>query len=228
MRPSPDSRERVPRVPREQERRGEEQRDQRVPAVLGELGDRRDVLEARVRDHRVEPAVALERGRRRPRGCPRGSSGRRRRRRPRARPTRRSRRRACDRRADPAGRAGDERYRNAWPSPRYVGTVVDDAVALDEVQLVEALAQLARLGVAEEHDVADAQVRRRPSPSSGVCTSPAPSSLSSVSPARQVRRGQPVGARGARRRVAAAERRRRAVARAAARPAARTARRAAA
>ena len=55
------SRERVPGVLREQERRGEEQREQRVPALFREVAHRRNVLEARVRDHRVQPAEALER-----------------------------------------------------------------------------------------------------------------------------------------------------------------------
>ena len=41
--------------------RGEQQRDQAVPAVLGELADRRHVLEARVGHDRVEAAEAPER-----------------------------------------------------------------------------------------------------------------------------------------------------------------------
>ncbi len=40
----------------------EQDRDQRVPAVLGEVADRADVLDAGVGDHEVEPAEALERG----------------------------------------------------------------------------------------------------------------------------------------------------------------------
>ena len=66
----------------------------------GKSRDRRDVLEARVRDDRVEPAVRGRARRRRPAGCRRASSGRRRRRRPRApssrppRAARRSRRRS--------------------------------------------------------------------------------------------------------------------------------------
>ena len=58
----PRLRERGPRIAREQERARQEERDERVPAVLVELLDRRDVLEARVRDDRVEPAEPLERG----------------------------------------------------------------------------------------------------------------------------------------------------------------------
>ncbi len=54
-------RERLPAVLGEQERARQQQREQRVPAVLGELRDRSDVLEARVRDDRVEPPEALER-----------------------------------------------------------------------------------------------------------------------------------------------------------------------
>ena len=75
-RPSPDSRERLPGVAREQERARQQHGEQRVPALLGELVDRRDVLEARVRDDRVEPAEA-GRARRRPRrGCRPASRGR--------------------------------------------------------------------------------------------------------------------------------------------------------
>ena len=54
--------ERLPGVLREQERARQEQRDQRVPLVLRELGDRRDVLEARVGHNGVEAAESLERG----------------------------------------------------------------------------------------------------------------------------------------------------------------------
>ena len=54
--------ERIPRVLREQERARQQQRLQLVPLVLGEVADRRDVLEAGVRDDGVERAVeALER-----------------------------------------------------------------------------------------------------------------------------------------------------------------------
>ena len=60
--PVPGRAERRPGVAREQERAREEQRDERVPAVLVELLDRGDVLEARVRDDGVEPAEPLERG----------------------------------------------------------------------------------------------------------------------------------------------------------------------
>jgi hypothetical protein len=53
--------ERLPPVARQQERAGEQQREQRVPAVLVELGDRRDVLEAGVGDDRVEAAECRDR-----------------------------------------------------------------------------------------------------------------------------------------------------------------------
>ena len=53
--------QRRPRVLREQERARQQQREEPVPLLLGELLDRRDVLEAGVRDDRVEPAEALER-----------------------------------------------------------------------------------------------------------------------------------------------------------------------
>ena len=54
--------ERLPGVAGEQERARQQHREQRVPALLGELLDRRDVLEARARDDGVEAAEALERG----------------------------------------------------------------------------------------------------------------------------------------------------------------------
>ncbi len=55
--------ERVPRVLREEERARHEQRLQLVPLLLGKVPHRRNVLEAGVRDDRVEPAVEpLERG----------------------------------------------------------------------------------------------------------------------------------------------------------------------
>jgi len=53
--------QRRPRVLREQERAGEQNADQVVPRVLVELRDGCDVLEARVRDDRVDPAEALDR-----------------------------------------------------------------------------------------------------------------------------------------------------------------------
>ncbi len=62
------------------------------------------------------------------------------------------------------------------------GDDVDDLLAFDQVQGVEALAELARLGVAHVDAVADLEVARRQRRSSGVCTSPAPSSGSSSSP----------------------------------------------
>jgi hypothetical protein len=53
----------VPRVLREQERGRQEDRDERVPTVLGKVPHGRDVLEAGVRDDGVEPPVeARERG----------------------------------------------------------------------------------------------------------------------------------------------------------------------
>ena len=53
--------ERLPRVLREQERARQEERDERVPPLLRKLRDRRDVLEAGVRHHGVEAAEPLER-----------------------------------------------------------------------------------------------------------------------------------------------------------------------
>ena len=55
------AREVLPGVAGEQERAREQHRDQPVPAVLGELGDGRDVLEAGVRHHGVEAAERLDR-----------------------------------------------------------------------------------------------------------------------------------------------------------------------
>ncbi len=55
IRPSPLALQVRPGVAGEQERAREEHRQERVPAVLVELLERGDVLEARVRDHRVEP-----------------------------------------------------------------------------------------------------------------------------------------------------------------------------
>ena len=50
-----------PGIAREQERARQENRDERVPAVLVELLDGGDVLEPRIRDDRVDPAEALDR-----------------------------------------------------------------------------------------------------------------------------------------------------------------------
>ena len=105
---------------------------------------------------------------------------------------------AARRELDPGGR-----FENEWVTPRArrgasekrpalaaVGRDGRDAAAaLDEVQDVEALAQLARLRVAHPHAVADPQVRRR-GPSSGVWTSPAPSWRSSRRPAGEAGRGR--------------------------------------
>jgi hypothetical protein len=52
----------LPGVPGQQERACQQHGEQAVPALLGELLDRRDVLEARVRDDRVESTELLERG----------------------------------------------------------------------------------------------------------------------------------------------------------------------
>ena len=90
------TRERVPRVLGQQERAGQQDRDDLIPPVLRELAHRRDVLDAGVGDDDVEPAEALQRQSPRLARCPRGSSGRRRRGRTRAR---RSRRRAGARRS---------------------------------------------------------------------------------------------------------------------------------
>ena len=54
--------ERLPRVAGEQERARQQDCEQRVPALLGELRDRGDVLEARARDDGVETAESVERG----------------------------------------------------------------------------------------------------------------------------------------------------------------------
>ena len=50
-----------PGVAREQETAGEQQCEDRVPALLGELRHRRDVLKARVRNHAVQPSETLDR-----------------------------------------------------------------------------------------------------------------------------------------------------------------------
>ena len=49
-----------PGVAREEERARQEHREERIPAVLVEVLERRDVLEAGVRDDRVEAAEALD------------------------------------------------------------------------------------------------------------------------------------------------------------------------
>ena len=54
-------RKRLPGVLREQERARQQHREKVVPPLLREVRDRRDMLEARVRDDRVEPAEPLER-----------------------------------------------------------------------------------------------------------------------------------------------------------------------
>ena len=54
--------QRRPGVLGEQERAGQQQRDDRLPALDRELLDRRHVLDAGVGDHHVEAAEALERG----------------------------------------------------------------------------------------------------------------------------------------------------------------------
>ncbi len=51
-----------PGVAREQERARQQHRQQRVPAVLVERVERRDVLEARVRDESVDAPELLDRG----------------------------------------------------------------------------------------------------------------------------------------------------------------------
>jgi hypothetical protein len=53
--------ERLPRVAGEQERARQQDREQRLPALLGELRDRGDVLKAGACDDRVDAAEALER-----------------------------------------------------------------------------------------------------------------------------------------------------------------------
>ncbi len=82
-----------------------------------------------------------------------------------------------------------------------------DLLAAHEVQLVEALAQLARLRVAHPHAVADPQLRGGPAVQRRLDLAGALLAVE-LQPFREVRRGQPVGARRARGRVAAAEQRR--------------------
>ena len=94
--------------------------------------------------------------------------------RPRARSGRRARRAPAT--------AGRLNYKEGLALAAVGRHLVDDLVAGDQVEGVEALAQLARLGVAQVDAVADAQVARPASPSSGVCTSPAPSIGSSCRP----------------------------------------------
>jgi hypothetical protein len=62
------------------------------------------------------------------------------------------------------------------------GDGVDHAAAVDEQQLVESLAQLARLGVPEQQRVTDLNATEGGC-RTGVCTSPAPSLAISVQPA---------------------------------------------
>jgi hypothetical protein len=54
--------QRIPGVLREQERARQQERDERVPALLRELGHGGDVLEAGVGDDRVEASEPRERG----------------------------------------------------------------------------------------------------------------------------------------------------------------------
>ncbi len=82
-----------------------------------------------------------------------------------------------------------------------------DLVAAHEVQLVEALAQLARLRVAHPDDVADPQLRGGAAVQRRLDLAGALVAVE-LQPFGRKRRGQPVRARRARRRVAAAEQRR--------------------
>ena len=50
-----------PGIAREQERARQENRDERVPAILVELLDGGDVLEPRIRDDCIDPTEALDR-----------------------------------------------------------------------------------------------------------------------------------------------------------------------
>ncbi len=52
--------ERLPCVLRKQKGRGQQEREQAIPLLLGERCDRRDVLEAGVRHQRVDPTVPFE------------------------------------------------------------------------------------------------------------------------------------------------------------------------
>ena len=75
------------------------------------------------------------------------------------------------------------------------GQGAGEHVALEGVQLVDVLADLARLGVPEPHPVADARAAPAAAPRSGVCTSPAPS----VGQPAQARRDRSAPAAGRRR-----------------------------
>ena len=113
--------------------------------------------------------------------------------------------------------------RKVRPSPRYVGSGRRHPVALDQVQLVEALAQLTGLGVPEPHLVADQQIVGGRAEQRGLHLA-GPLLRVVAQPLRQIRHRQPVGARAPRtpgsRRPAPSPRR----PRAAAPPAGRTAR----
>ncbi len=91
---------------------------------------------------------------------------------------------AADRAADPGPRGRAPARLEKGPALAAVGRdLVDDLVARHQVQGVEPLAQLPCLGVTEVDAVADRQAARRHRPSTGVCTSPAPSKRSRCRPA---------------------------------------------
>ena len=112
--------ERVPRVLREQERARQRARPAACPSwSSGNVAHGRDVLEARVRDDRVEPCRRSARApRRRPRGCPRASRGRRPRGRRRARSQPSARRRSAIAAPMPRAGARDEGARLTGSSGR--------------------------------------------------------------------------------------------------------------
>ena len=100
----------------------------------------------------------------------------------------RARRTPRPRPAAAAARPSSARRSDDWSQERLavaaVGRdLVDDAVALQQQQRGEPLAQLPGLRVAQVHAIAGPQRARRARPVSGVCTSPAPSSAVSRSPA---------------------------------------------
>ena len=96
------------------------------------------------------------------------------------------------------------RQRNVWPSPRYVGTVAVTASPSTRCSASNRSHSSPALAC-RNHTLSPISRSSAGEPSSGVCTSPAPSWGSYRSPSGQVRHGQPVGTRGTRRRVAAAE-----------------------
>ena len=94
------------------------------------------------------------------------------------------------------------------PSPRYVGTWSTIAVALDQVERLEALAQLAGLGVAQVDAVARPRARSAAAPEQRRLDLAGALAAVELAARRQVRRRQAVVVGGAGGEVAAAEQRR--------------------